>query len=74
MFSMIEFQESIVARLNIANSKQGKRSAGLRFARTKGAVRSDAIRTLAKRGYAEDQAAQIVRDAFDMFRLERDAA
>lgn len=73
MPTMIEIQEAYIARVSAAHAKQGKRSAGLMFARTKGAARKEATKALLKTGYTEAQAAIIIRDAHDMFILERDA-
>ena len=69
--NMIAIQEAYIARLLAANAKIGKRSSGLAFARTKRAARKEAESKLIKLGYYQNDAAQIVSDAFDMFVLER---
>lgn len=71
--SMIEIQQRYIDRVARAHAKQGKRSAGLVFARTKGAARKEATAALIKCGYSAEQAEVIVKDAHDMFVLERDA-
>lgn len=73
MASLIEIQEAYIARVSAAHAKVGKRSAGLVFARTKGAARKDAIRELIRRGFDEAGAALAVKDAHDMFLLEVNA-
>jgi hypothetical protein len=71
--NMIAIQQAYITRVALAHAKQGKRSAGLMFARTKSAARKDGIRDLIKLGYTESQANMIMKDANDMFILERDA-
>jgi hypothetical protein len=71
--SMIEIQQRYIDRVAAAHAKQGRRSAGLMFARTKGAARKEATAALLKCGYTAEQAAAIVKDAHDVFILERDA-
>jgi Holliday junction resolvasome RuvABC DNA-binding subunit len=68
--NMIAVQDAYVARVGQAWAKQGPRSAGLMFARSKRAARKDAMAALIKLGYSGASAAQIVQDAQDMFALE----
>lgn len=71
--TMIEVQETLIARYHAAFAKQGKRSAGLMFARSKRAARKEATRQLVKMGWTEEQAAIVIRDAVDMYHLEQAA-
>ncbi|MCK1671099.1 hypothetical protein [Bradyrhizobium sp. 150] len=71
--NMIAIQQEFITRVARAYAKRGKRSAGLMFARTKSAARKYGIRDLIKLGYTESQANMIMKDANDMFILERDA-
>jgi hypothetical protein len=69
--SMIEIQEAYIARLIQADAKRGSRASGCMFARSATAARKEAAKALAKIGYPELQIDQIIRDARDMFELER---
>ena len=71
MFSLIEAQNAYIARVAAADRKQGPRSAGLMFARTKRAARRELTETLIARGCSEKQAASAVNDAQAMFILRK---
>jgi len=71
MGSMIEIQEAYVARVSLAWSKVNARTKGHRFQKSRRAARKDAMKRLTRMGWDEASAAQIVKDANDMFELER---
>jgi hypothetical protein len=69
---MIDIQEAYIERLrHIRYRPSGKNSAGLRYDKCVRAARKDAILKLRHRGYDEDSARQIVKDAHDMYELEQ---
>lgn len=72
--TMIEIQDAYIERVSVAHGKITARTQGHRFARCRAAARREAIRQLAKLGYAEEAAKQIVRDAHDIFILEMAAS
>lgn len=72
--SMIAIQEAYISRMQAADAKIGKRASGLAFQRSATAARKEATKALARTGYTEVQIAQIIKDARDMFYLERNAA
>lgn len=71
--SLIGIQEAYIARVQLAHAKITPRTKGDRFGGTRRAARKEAVNKLIKRGFDEAGAAQIVKDAHDMFLLELNA-
>ena len=69
--TMIQIQDDLIHRLLVARAKQGPRSAGIMYSRTRRAAYAEAAKRLARLGYSEAQANQIIKDAHDMYLLER---
>jgi SOS response regulatory protein OraA/RecX len=68
--SIIEIQETYIARVMAAFAKVTPRTKGNRFGRAKRAARKQAVTRLIKRGYSAKDATQIINDAHDVFLLE----
>lgn len=69
--TLTDLQDAAVQAMDLAWSKVGPRTTGHRYERSVGAAYRKLVAALVKRGYNQDAAKQIAKDAHDIHLLNR---